>query len=299
MALKRVVVALKPETAEKYVEKGYIPIETSYGTKTVTDAFKLDHHGELSGLVNPAKRAREELFCKGNGTYVVSHLDLDTVLTIAGLECIKVDADLVELVSILDIRGPHAVEWEKTRWAPFLTAFWKIFGRIVFKDEEDVTELVEKALELVKNAKKLERSETLKKGIGDLESDLESEIKKGLDEVVGVKTIKVDDPEIERVKVGLAIGGESKAGFKAYYEKADIVVAYNRQLKKVSIGLKDSKFTKLFGPKGLLEIIDYLNVTYGFGWGGRETIIGSPRDKEVSEQVAREIYDYIIGYLQK
>ena len=295
MALKHVVVALKPETAEKYVKEGYIPVETSYGTRSVTDAFKLDHHGELSGLINPAKRARKELFCKGNGTYVVSHLDLDTVLTIAGLECIKTDPDLAEVVSVLDIHGPHAVEWEKTEWAPFFIAFWKIFERIVFKDGEDVTGLVEKALELVKKAKKLRRSRKLKKEIWNLEF----EIKKGLDEVVEVKTIEVDDPEIGKVKVGLVIGGESKAGFKAYYKKADIVVAYNRRLKKISIALKSDKFVNLFGPKGLLEIVDYLNVTYGSGWGGRETIIGSPRDKEVTEQIAREIYDYIIGYLSK
>jgi hypothetical protein len=295
MALKHVVVALKPETAEKYVKEGYIPIEASYGTRSVTDVFKLDHHGELSGLINPAKRARKELFCKGNGTYVVSHLDLDTVLTIAGLECIKIDPDLAEVVSTLDIHGPHAVEWEKTRWAPFFVAFWKIFERIAFKDEQDVTELVERALELVRKAKKLERSKRLKKEIWNLEA----EIRKGLAEVVEVETVEVDDPEIEKVKVGLVIGGESKAGFKAYYKKADIVVAYNKQLKKISVALKSDKFVRLFGPKGLLEIVDYLNATYGSGWGGRETIIGSPRDKQVTEQVAREIYDYIVGFLQK
>jgi hypothetical protein len=295
MALKHIVVALKPETAEKYVKEGYIPIEASYGTRSVTDVFKLDHHGELSGLVNPAKRARKELFCKGNGTYVVSHLDLDTVLTIAALECIKVDPDLDDLVSVLDIQGPHAVEWEKTEWAQFLVAFWGIFGRVVFKDEDDVTGLVARALELVKKAKKLKRSRRLKKEIWNLKF----EIKKGLDEVVDVKIVEVGDREIGKVKVGLAIGGESKVGFKAYYKEADIVVAYNRRLKKVSIGLKNNKFMKLFGPKGLLEIVDYLDVTYGSGWGGHETIISSPRDKQVTEQVAREIYDYIVGFLQK
>jgi hypothetical protein len=295
MALKHVVVALKPETAEKYVKEGYIPIETSYGTRSVTDAFKLDHHGELSGLVNPATRAIDELFCKGNGTYVVSHLDLDTVLTIAALECIEVNRSLVDLARDLDTHGPHAVEWENTEWAPFLVAFWKTIGRVAFRDEQDVTELVERALELVKVAKDLGDVEELKQEV----RNLGPEIEKGLNEVVEVKTVRVDDPEIDEVKVGLAIGGESKAGFKAYYKKADIVVSYNRQLGKISIGLKNNKLMRLFGPKGLLEIVDYLDVTYGSGWGGHETIIGSPRDKKVTERVAREIYDYIVGYLLK
>ena len=295
MALKHVVVALKPETAEKYVKEGYIPVETSYGTKSVTDAYRLDHHGELSGLINPAKRARKELFCKGNGTYVVSHLDLDTVLTIAVLECIEVDESLINLASDLDTHGPHAVEWEDTEWAPFLVAFWKTIGRVVFRDKQDVTKLVGRVLKLVKAAKDLGDVEELKQEI----RSLGSEIEKGLREVVEVKMVQVDNPEIGEVKVGLVIGGESKAGFKAYYKRADIVVAYNKRLKKVSIALKSDKFVSLFGPRGLLEIVDYLNVTYGSGWGGRETIIGSPRDKEVTEQVAREIYDYIIGYLSK
>ena len=292
--IKHVVVAIKPETAQKYIDEGYIAIETSYGHISVTDKYTLDHHGSLSHLVNPAKRAqRSDLFGKGKelgSKYVVSHLDLDTVLTIAGLEGIKVDPDLVDLVSTIDLKGPHAVNWINTRWANFLMFFWDTLQRPRFSDGEDVTGLVKKLLHIVINAKKLERSGKLKEKV----SAYGEEIRKGMDEVKEVEKIRVGD---KTVRVGLAVGGDSKAGFEAYYKKADIVVAYNKRTKKITVAARDESFASLIGRKGLLEVAEHFNQVHSPGWGGRATIIGSPRDKDVTESDAEEVYLYIIDKL--
>ena len=44
--LKKVIVALKPETAEELLSQGYEPIEASYGRRVVVGKYTLDHHGE-------------------------------------------------------------------------------------------------------------------------------------------------------------------------------------------------------------------------------------------------------------
>lgn len=291
--VSKVVIALDPETAKKYVEQGYIPIEASYGSVSVVDDFKLDHHGkEFRDLPNPAKRAQKsELFGKGKGYYVLSHVDLDAVLTIAGLEGIKVDPDLIAIASKIDLEGPHSVDWTKSEFANFLEAFWSATGRLRFSNEQDVTDLVNKLLEIIKNAKKLKRSKKLKQKV----AQWGKEIEKAKQEVVKVEKIKVGD---EVVRVGLA-KGSSLAGFEGFYKVADIVVSYHTELKKITVASSKPKFSALLGPDGLLVLVPELDKRFGKGWGGRNDIIGSPRGQTMDDKVADEVFQILVSKLKQ
>lgn len=293
MALKKVVVALNAETAQEYVKQGYIPIEASYGTTSVVDDFKLDHHGkEYKDLPNPAKRAQKsDLFGKGKGYYVLSHVDLDAVLTIAGLEGIKVDPELIAIASKIDLEGAHSVDWTKSKFANFLSAFWSATKRLRFSNGQDVTKLVEGLLELIRNAHKLGRSKRLKQEV----SNWDKEIENAKSEVVKVEKVKIGGQE---VKVGLA-KGKSPAGFEGYYKVADIVVSYHTELKKVTIAASKPKFAQLVGPDGLLTLVPELDSKFGKGWGGRSEIIGSPRGQNVDDKVADEVFNILVSKLKQ
>ena len=63
-------------------------------------------------------------------------------------------------------------------------------------------------------------------------------------------------------------------GFDLWYRAAPIVVSYASRLQKVTVGCPDVPTAeRLFGPGGLNHVWKVL----GRGWGGRESIGGSPR----------------------
>jgi hypothetical protein len=73
-------------------------------------------------------------------------------------------------------------------------------------------------------------------------------------------------------------------GFDVWYRVAPIVVSYSSRLEKVTIGCPDLETAEaLCGPGGLQTLWPRL----GPGWGGRETIGGSPRDAALTLADAR------------
>ena len=66
-------------------------------------------------------------------------------------------------------------------------------------------------------------------------------------------------------------------GFDVWYRVAPVVVSYASRIKKVTVGCPDvDTAERLFGPGGLQNVWSFL----GDGWGGRESIGGSPRGEK-------------------
>jgi hypothetical protein len=79
---------------------------------------------------------------------------------------------------------------------------------------------------------------------------------------------------------------ESKAwGYDVWYAEVRLViVAYQAAEGRVSIGCRDlATAQRLFGPLGLRAVFPHLQPP---GWGGRETIGGSPRGARLGRQQA-------------
>lgn len=73
-------------------------------------------------------------------------------------------------------------------------------------------------------------------------------------------------------------------GFDVWYRLAPVVVSHASRMAKVTVGCPDQPTADLlFGSGGLQRVWPAL----GRGWGGRETIGGSPRGERLGVEVAR------------
>jgi hypothetical protein len=77
---------------------------------------------------------------------------------------------------------------------------------------------------------------------------------------------------------------------------APIVVSYVQRLQKITVGVVDTHTAiELFGPCGLMEVWQDL----GQGWGGRESIGGSPRGESLSLEDIEQVTDTILVHLRR
>ena len=85
-------------------------------------------------------------------------------------------------------------------------------------------------------------------------------------------------------------------GFDLWYKQAPIVVSYSQRHQSITVGcVSEEKVIELLGKNGLIEVFTKL----GGGWGGRETIGGSPRHKKLSFADARQAGLFIASMLSK
>ena len=85
----------------------------------------------------------------------------------------------------------------------------------------------------------------------------------------------------------MALVESAAPGFDVWYaDIAPVIVAYVAEGQRVTIGVKDLAAAQaLFGPRGLLEVFPKLEP---HGWGGRETVGGSPRGAVLSRADASD-----------
>jgi hypothetical protein len=270
----RVIYTTNLQEAQTLINQGYEPIEYSSGTTTLVGKITppLDHHGKYSNLPPIAIRGQTELFnALGLGKiadkFVINHLDADIVVCIAGLLGIKLPIPLVQLISEIDVNGRHKVDWLNTSFAGKLLRLWQVLA-VKIDNGADVTPIVMQAIGVLTDSQ----------SYSELVEQYKAEFKQALSDIKAVKN-----------GVALAIG-TSKAGFDAYYTKAPIVVAFNPTIGKITIGAVDEQTAKArFGEQGLLAVANKL----GAGWGGRPSIIGSPRDVKMTEKQAWDVFNLL------
>ena len=75
-------------------------------------------------------------------------------------------------------------------------------------------------------------------------------------------------------------------GFDVWYQWASVVVSYSSRLEKITLGCPDLETSEeIFGDGGLFRVYQ----SFGEGWGGRETVGGSPRGQKKTLDDARQI----------
>ncbi len=85
-------------------------------------------------------------------------------------------------------------------------------------------------------------------------------------------------------------------GFDLWYRIAPVVVSYAARMAKVTVGCPDEETAaQLFGPGGLQAVWPSL----GQGWGGRETIGGSPRGERLKLSSAASTAQRLLSLLKK
>lgn len=280
----QVLLTTKLDIARRLVSAGFEPVEVEEGDESLTGKLQLVHHGKYANSLPPCVKTQTEYFAKGEGFYVINHIDADVITAIAGLEGIKLDKKLVELIAEIDIHGKHATNW--TQHIQYAARLMKFHRRVTEVYKKYSAEFKVMAVNITGDVVELIdilRSEIEENEAKEIVAQYEGLILKAVNEIVDTNG-----------KVAFAIKNTDteSAGFEGYYRKAPIVIAYDRT--KITIGVVSEEIAKkYFGQNGLLQIVPLLNEKFGAGWGGRSTIIGSPRDKVYNREEAEKVFQLI------
>ena len=249
------------ESARIAVSAGFCPIECSFGEESVVDELAMDHHGALAHLESVALRAwRDHRGARrADPRFVVTGAaDADATFAIAALAGLLPEGrdlgTLAELIADADTR-PHALA-DDPRPEAALLLLWRRMASGV----QDATAFYGG----------VDRWRTLLKATPP-QALLEAARAEEATRITAARNARV-----ERFGPQVALVESPVPGFDVWYaEIAPVIVAYVADAQRVTIGVRDLATAQaLFGPRGLLEVFPKLQPA---GWGGRETVGGSPR----------------------
>ena len=268
-----------PSFIQKLIDAGYCAVECSIGGKSLTGPLSMDHHGENSHLEGVAVRAYRDHFGAGKdlkGYVVTGKGDADATFAIAGLEGLLphpsnditgkpwltgFDQDVSELADLVNLMdtAPIGVRLEdEGKNGSLLLAFNMLSGG------------AEDACSFYAGVDRW-RNLTMRPSKALLDAASESE-----------KTRVEAAREVCILQRGSGIVAlTSKVwGFDVWYaDIAPCIIALTPD-HNITIGCKDLETAEtLFGPGGLKNVFAELQPE---GWGGRETIGGSPRGKKMT-----------------
>lgn len=286
----------KPETARELAGRGYEPIECAFGAVggSVLGPLAMDHHGAESHREGVAIRAYRDHFGSrvADPRFVVTgDCDADATFAIASLCGLlphpsrKVALDgkpgwlvaaltrdvtaLAELVNLRDT-DPFKIKLPEHLWGPTVL-LWQQLAT----GEEDATGFhagVDRWRKLT--------------GPSAPKSLLEAAI---AEEAQRIKTARAARTEKISAHVGLVEG--EVFGFDVWYTEdpgTPVVLAYNPFQEQVTIGCRDLEAAeRLFGKGGLKNVFAQLSPKANGGWGGRETVGGSPRGLRLNRDETR------------
>lgn len=274
-ACLRVVVARTAADAQRLVARSWTPVEAAYGRQSVIDDLRLDHHGDLWELGPVALRAATEAHGarRDRPWFVTAAADADATLAMAALAGTVTPGQwLVEVATIvaaMDVH-PHDVDlltsdagrtvlaWRRaSRGVPATHAVetWRHLQRLGSAS---------RVLELDAAAADERRRRTLAAASLRRAVVVEGILTCEDPEAVHWSTLYGRRPSLPRDELTgwrhpLAVIGDSRAG-------------------RVTVACADSGLAhSLFGATGLMAVAE----AAGDGWGGRDTIVGSPRDRRV------------------
>lgn len=282
-------------------DQGYEPIECAFGGYgSVLGPLAMDHHGTESHRPGVAIRACGEFFGqrKEDPRFVVTGTpDADAILAIVALSAMVEQEDISEsfctLVDRYD-RDPIGIDLTVEPSGTLLLAFNQTQlprGREGF--ERGLTKMVELLTrglptDQLRNVLGMEKSRQ-----GQARKALVLLIYPDGTQIPGeMADAPVKPGEMPERRVALVKG--SVWGFDLWYRWAPVVVSWSSRLRKITVGCPNlSVATECFGPGGLMAIYPKL----GIGWGGRETVGGSPRGVAVTLEDARHTAVELAGWL--
>ncbi len=305
-----IILASTLEDAKKLLEQGYCPVEVSFGGENVIDELMLDHHGMMSYMDSVAIRAYRDFYGKrvDDPRFVINHVDADCIFAVAALAGLlphtthpkkfvapeweqnllplaetiaTIDTDPIGRNVLTMAYGPHLVTWNALFGNGARTELEAIAGV-----QGWITLLTSRNAEtFLCTACKTEESR--------IQQALLDEIERGQEIPLPLGTL-------------LRIKGSRMFGFDVWYGrqselggvneitgwKHPVVVSLVDQQRNVTFACPNKEVAEqLFGDGGLKNVFTKLNETYNTtGFGGRETIGGSPRNKVISYE---EFDDYL------
>jgi len=254
--------------AHRLVATGHTPIECSLGGESVVDDLQMDHHGNLSDLEGVAVRAwRDHYGVRGAcASFVVTgSADADATFAIACLAGVvpethtKINVDiLAAIINRMDTH-PFGVNLSKTPEGRLLLLWNQLTGG-----------LPESALSFYTGIGLWVRLLTGRPPTALLDATGEEESRRVADARASLD---------KATTYGRVLFVQSPVwGFDQWYSDSSPCVVALTPGRNVTIGCRSlADAEALFGPGGLKNVWPLLDEKILQGWGGRETIGGSPR----------------------
>lgn len=286
--------AANAQEAQAALAEGYEPIECSFGRDgSVVGPLQMDHHGALSNLSGVAIRAQESFgIRKDDPRFVVTGAaDADAVtaiLVLAGVVSLsKEDAELINAVDTDPINVGSLIEKGDSGYR--LLAFNQATsGMPNGQGAFDV------AIKIFLDLYGGETKFTSRRALTLTEQTI----------IFRAEISRINNLTSSALRIWEHEEGSSVAlacnpmwGFDVWYRQAPIVVSYVEVKKSITIGVVSlTKAEELLGPGGLKNIFPVFDQQLGSetgygkgmpGWGGRETVGGSPRNLIMSLDQAR------------
>lgn len=308
MSKLKITFTNKHAEAERLCTVGFEPIECAFGQYgSVMGPLNMDHHGTESHRDGVAIRACRDHYgarAEDPRFVVTGAPDADAVLAIIALAGLVPKQNLTptfyQLVNRFDI-DPIGIDLFEEEKGIELAWFNQLQG---LKQSEGGFRLAIEAMTglLLKGLDSSERSKLERADESRRRTALE-----GVRSLLDKKGYPLSLPqpplgpirrhELVAQSPSLIVVTHSPVwGFDVWYRMAPVVVSYADRLKKITIGVADTETAKvLFGPAGLNGLWPHL----GQGWGGRESVGGSPRGVPYSFADIEAVTDAIVRYFRR
>jgi hypothetical protein len=297
------------DTACRLRDDGYEPVECAFGQHgSVLGKYALDHHGTESHREGVALRACRDLYGarKRDPRFVVTGTpDADAVLAIVALAGLVPKANIAEsFYRLVDRQDVDPIGLDLFSETSGVELAWFNQRPDIYPNEAGFRRAVSEMTHLLEvGIAPEERERAIASDRGRRRRALEGII--GLYTWRGGRREMPPDVEHRPVCRGPGVGSTEAPvvvvqstvwGFDVWYRMAPIVVSFAARQAKVTLGCPDRETAEaLFGPGGLQNLWPHL----GVGWGGRETVGGSPRGARLAasdaEHTARTVLEYLEG----
>lgn len=284
------------EEAQHFRELGYCPIECSFGDVSVVDALQMDHHGSWAHLEPVSLRAYRDYagWRAADPRFVVTGAaDADAAFAIAALGGL-----LPHPALCIESQGAGTNLTFRQQWSPDDPSFVRILELAQTVARADMDPFCERWEESKTGLLLLCYKQTMhgqphnadafRAGVECWRDLVETPPRQWLESVRAQERERVQRARTASMQVvhpQVAFVECPVWGWDVWYaEVAPVIVASQAETRRCSIGCRDGAIaSRLFGPRGLLEVTHLLSPS---GWGGRSTIVGSPRGVAITRDQA-------------
>ncbi len=280
------------DTACRWRDEGYEPVECAFGQHgSVLGRFALDHHGTESHREGVALRACRDHFgalADAPRFVVTGTPDADAVLAIVALSA-RVDQSRIppDFYELVDAHDTDPIGKDLLATPQGLRLAWFNQRPGLYQNEAGFRQAIGHMEDLLNG--RVSQAKIDKVHRADLAR--RNKAAEGVTAIYDGRSIELDVPADAMARPvlrgDLAVGSRPRIavvhcavwGFDVWYRLAPVVVSYASRMAKVTVGCPDRDTAeRLFGPGGLANVWPSL----GKGWGGRETIGGSPRGERLN-----------------
>ena len=289
-------------------DAGYEPIECAFGQHgSVLGPLALDHHGTERHREGVALRACRDLYGarQHDPRFVVTGTpDADAVLAIVALAaCVPQSHILEGFYTLVDRHDtdPIGLDPLENEASEALTWFNQRGG--LYQNAQGFRKAVTHMSDLLERG----LTDEQRRQVRGFEAARRRRAIEGIVQIYDAHGNKLPIPtHIGRLPLRRgagALSGPSRVmvvksamwGFDQWYRLAPVVVSYATRMAKITVGCPDAETAcQLFGRSGLMNVWPAL----GEGWGGRESIGGSPRGARLVVSEIHQIATRVLEALQ-